>query len=89
MNVISAFFHSYEIDHSVDLLNNIVNGIYRNIWSSSGTVDCIPSEPSAFVGLSVLSLLSTAAEVMTISGTHTPSELSIQLNAAILSNVSF
>ena len=41
------------------------------------------------MGLSVLSLLGTAAGVMTTSGKHTPSELFEQFSALILSNVSF
>ena len=41
------------------------------------------------LGLGVLSLLNTAAEVMTTSGRHTPSELLAQFSDGILSNVTF
>ena len=47
------------------------------------------SGPSDLVGLCVLSLLRTAAGVMTTFGRHTPSELFAQFSAGILSNISF
>ena len=90
MGVISAFFQSQGMDRfSIELLNSIVKGIYRNFWSSSSTLGGILSGPSDLVGLSVLSLSKTAAGVMTTSGKHTPSELLAQFSAGILSNVSF
>ena len=59
------------------------------MWSSSSTVGGILSGPSDLVGLRVLGLLNTAAEVMSASGIHTPSELLAQLSDGILSSVSF
>ena len=53
------------------------------------TLGGILSGPSDLVGLNVLSLLKTAAGVMTTNGRHTPSELLAQFSAGILSNVSF
>ena len=73
----------------MELFNNIVKGIWRNLWSSSSTRGVILSGPSDLVGLSFLSLLKTAAGVMTTSGKHTPSELLAHFSAGILSNVSF
>ena len=71
------------------LLDNIAKGIWRKFWSSSSTLGGILSGPSDLVGLSVLSLLKTAAGVMNTYRKHTPSELLAQLRAGILSNVSF
>ena len=92
MAVISTFFQSQVIEpFSIELLNSIVKGKHRNFWSSSSTLGGILSGPSELVGLSVLSLLKTAAGEMTTSVKHhqTPSELLAQFSAGILSNVSF
>ena len=90
MAVIAAFFQSQGMDpFSIELLNSIVRGTYRNFWSSSSTLGGILSGPSDSVGLSALSLLKTDAGVMTTSGKHTPSELLAQSCAGILSNVLF
>ena len=70
---------------SIELLNNIVKGIWRILWNSSSTLGSILSGRSDLVGLS---LLKTAAGVMTTSCKHTPSELFVQSSAGILSNVS-
>ena len=85
--VISSFLQSYGMDpFCIELFNNIVNGIYRNLWSSSSTLGVILSGISYFMGLSDLSLLDTAVRVMTTSGKHLPSA---QFSAGILSNISF
>ena len=61
---------------SMELLNNIVMRIWRNLWNLSSTLDGILSGPSDLVGLRVLSLLYTDAGVMTTSGKHTPTVIS-------------
>ena len=86
MAVVSVFFQSHGMDpFSIELLNNFVKGIWRNLWSSNSTIGGILSVPADFVGLSVLK---TAAEVMATSGNHTQSELLIKFSAGILCNVS-
>ena len=88
MGVISTFLQSQGMDHfPKELLNNIVKGILRNLWSLSSTHGGILYVPSDLEGLSVLRLLKTAAGVMTASGKHTPSEFLAQFSAGILSNV--
>ena len=90
MAVISAFFQSQDMNNfSIQLLNNIVKRIWMNLWSSSSTIGGILSGPSDLVGLSVLSVLKTAAGVMTSFGKYTPSDLFAQFSAGILSNESF
>ena len=87
MAVISAFSQSQGMDHfSIELLNNAVNGIERNMGSLNSAHGGILSGPSYLVELSVLNLIHTAAEVMTTSSKHTPSEMLAQFSDGILSN---
>ena len=74
---------------SIELLNSIDKGIYRNLWSSNNFLGGILSGPSDLVGLSVLILLNTAATVMTISGKNIPFKLSAQFSSIILYKVYF
>ena len=59
----------------MESFNNIVKGVYGSLWSSCSTLVSVLSGPSDLVGSSVLSLLNTAAQVMSTSGRHAPSEL--------------
>ena len=72
-----------------ELLNYIVKGIYKKLWSSISTIGGILSWPSNIVRLSISRLLNTADAVMTTSNKCILSELSAHVRAGTLPIVSF